>query len=229
MIENTDNDIAHQESMGSSRVEYAYQKIKNNITRNVFPAGYQILEPDLATELGVSRTPAREALIRLEADGLVKLIPRRGMMVVPLAHKDIHNYIQVESALKKLGAQLLCEYRSDFDLTFLNAELAGLQVEHDNYAWLTRFNDIQMKWLAICENDLLQSQLHALVVRFERAMLQVLDLYEDKTDLNSSVAALVTALENKDEALAFNAIDAGSKAFVERFQAALYEHKIKEF
>ena len=68
-----------------SLVDQAYREIKQRLMGNLYPPNLQILEQDLAVQLGMSRTPVREALIRLEREGLVEIIPRRGMRVVPIS------------------------------------------------------------------------------------------------------------------------------------------------
>lgn len=90
-----------------SRVEQVYRKIKSSILSNEYPPGYQALEPEIAKRLGVSRTPVREALIRLEAENLIELIPRRGMRVRPLVIEDILEINQVLTSLETLAISLL--------------------------------------------------------------------------------------------------------------------------
>jgi len=229
MKEDTVYSAAPQEHLGHSRVEYAYQEIKTKITQNVFPAGYQILEPDLAAKLGVSRTPAREALIRLEADGLVELIPRRGMKVIPVSKKELLDACEIDAALNKLSAAALCSSENNFDLSFLHQELEALRTEQDNLLWLDRYEKIQLQWVALAGNDLLKDQLKDLYTRFKRAKLIVLNLYDDKFELNSATTGLVVALDRKQEHAAFAAIDAFYTAFKSRFCLAVKEHKLEEF
>ena len=69
------------DSHRSSMSEEAYRIIKLGILRNKYPGGFQIIEDELARSLSMSRTPVREALLRLESEGLIDLIPRRGMRV----------------------------------------------------------------------------------------------------------------------------------------------------
>lgn len=90
-----------------SRVEQVYRKIKSSILSNEFPPGYQALEPEIAKRLGVSRTPVREALIRLEAENLIELIPRRGMRVQPLVVEDILEINQILISLETFAVSLL--------------------------------------------------------------------------------------------------------------------------
>ena len=92
---------------GLSRVEQVYRKIKSSILSNEFPPGYQALEPEIAKRLGVSRTPVREALIRLEAENLIELIPRRGMRVQPLIGEDILELNQILINMETLAISLL--------------------------------------------------------------------------------------------------------------------------
>jgi len=103
--------IAIPTDTGLSRVEKAYRQLKNSILTNEFPPGYQALEPEIAKNLGVSRTPVREALIRLEAERLIELIPRRGMRVLPLVPNDIIELSQVLTGLECTAVELLAKKR----------------------------------------------------------------------------------------------------------------------
>lgn len=104
------------EVSGLSRVELAYRQLKNNILSNEFPPGFQALEPEIAKKLGVSRTPVREALIRLEAEKLIELIPRRGMRVLPLVPDDIIEINQVLMGLECTAVELLAKKQCGLDV-----------------------------------------------------------------------------------------------------------------
>jgi len=88
----------------STRVDSAYDRLKDEILRGILPPGYQAPEPDIANRLGMSRTPVREALIRLEAERLVDLIPRRGARVVAISQKDFREIFEILAALEGLAA-----------------------------------------------------------------------------------------------------------------------------
>ena len=89
-----------------SYVRQAYRTIKTRILENRYQPGHQILEQQLADDLGMSRTPVREALIRLHDEGLVELIPRRGMRIVPLAPEDMQEIYEVLTALEVAAVEL---------------------------------------------------------------------------------------------------------------------------
>jgi DNA-binding GntR family transcriptional regulator len=97
----------------STRVDNAYDRLKTEIMNGDLPPGFQAPEPDIASRLGMSRTPVREALIRLEADGLVDLVPRRGAKVLPVSQQDIREIYQILSALEALAAETACGKAAD--------------------------------------------------------------------------------------------------------------------
>ncbi len=97
----------------STRVDNAYERLKAEILNGQLPPGFQAPEPDIATRLGMSRTPVSEALIRLEADGLVDLVPRRGAKVLPISLQDICEIYQILSALEALAAGTACRKAGD--------------------------------------------------------------------------------------------------------------------
>ena len=64
-----------------------------------FPAGMRLMELQLAEEMGVSRTPVREAIRKMELEGLVVMIPRRGAYVADISIKDINEVYEIRTAL----------------------------------------------------------------------------------------------------------------------------------
>ncbi len=90
-----------------SMVEAAYELLRRRILDNAWPPGHRALENEVATELGMSRTPVREALLRLQNEGLVEVIPRHGMRVLPVSAADMHEIYQILTALECLAAELL--------------------------------------------------------------------------------------------------------------------------
>ena len=96
---------------GGSRADLAYREIRARILDNVWAPGHQVLEAALATELGISRTPVRAALIRLHDEGLVELISRHGMRVLPLSAQDMRALYEVLTALESAAAELAARRR----------------------------------------------------------------------------------------------------------------------
>jgi DNA-binding GntR family transcriptional regulator len=77
------------------------------ILDNHLPPGAQRLEAELALELGMSRTPVREAMLRLQQDGLVSVTPRHGMRVAAISPSDMRDIYDVLESLEPKAAELL--------------------------------------------------------------------------------------------------------------------------
>jgi len=91
----------------TSMVDAAYAQLRRRILDNDWPPGHRALEHEVATELGMSRTPVREALMRLQNEGLVEVIPRHGMRVLPVSGNDMQEIYQILTALECMAAELL--------------------------------------------------------------------------------------------------------------------------
>ncbi|MYT69007.1 MULTISPECIES: GntR family transcriptional regulator [unclassified Streptomyces] len=98
---------------GSLR-DRAYDTLRRRIVEAQLQPGERLVERDLAAELAVSRIPLREALRRLEAEGLVVLVPRRGALVSPFTPSDVRDLFDVRESLESLAARLAAE-RADAD------------------------------------------------------------------------------------------------------------------
>ncbi len=84
-------------------------------------ADLRLDEKRLAAALGVSRTPVREALARLEHEGLVRIVPRRGVYVVRKSKAEIIEMITVWAALEGMAARLVCDRAAEEDIGSLRA------------------------------------------------------------------------------------------------------------
>ncbi len=91
----------------TSLVDAAYQQIRKRILDNVWPPGHRALEQEVGLALGMSRTPVREALMRLSSEGLVEVIPRHGMRVLPVSPTDMREIYEILTALECMAAELL--------------------------------------------------------------------------------------------------------------------------
>jgi len=86
--------------------EAVYRRLKENIVRGRIPAGTKLAEIQLARKLGVSRTPLREAINRLEQDGFVNIIPRRGAFVKKHSLQEILENLVLREVLEGLAGRL---------------------------------------------------------------------------------------------------------------------------
>ena len=108
--------------------------VRDLIIEGKLEQGSRIDEAQLIAELGVSRTPFREALRTLAAEGLVIVRPSKGSVVCKLTPKDVFEMLQVLGQLEKLAGELACERASD-------ADVAGLVALHDQMMQCYRIRD----------------------------------------------------------------------------------------
>jgi DNA-binding GntR family transcriptional regulator len=91
----------------TTMVASAYEQIRRRILDNHWPPGHRALEHEVAEQLGMSRTPVREALMRLQNEGLVEVIPRHGVRVLPVSGVDMQEIYQILTALECMAAELV--------------------------------------------------------------------------------------------------------------------------
>jgi DNA-binding GntR family transcriptional regulator len=90
--------------------EAVHQRLKESIVRGEIAAGAKLLETQLAQKLGVSRTPLREAINRLEQDGFVEIIPRRGAFVKTQSLQEILENLELREVLEGLAVRLAARH-----------------------------------------------------------------------------------------------------------------------
>ncbi len=92
----------------------------------------RLMEIRLAEELGVSRTPIREAIRKLEQEGFVVMIPRRGAYVADISIKDISQVFEIRGALEELAAALAAERITENELEYLERMVVEIRTHIEN-------------------------------------------------------------------------------------------------
>src|ERR1700749_3172474 len=103
----------------STFADRAYTALKDTIVSlNVYeqPGEVRLDERQLASDLGISRTPVREAMAQLEREGFVRLVPRRGIYVVRKSKQEAIELITAWAALEGMAAGLITQQASDQDI-----------------------------------------------------------------------------------------------------------------
>lgn len=110
----------------ASLPDYAYQKLLQAILSGQLRRGAPVRQEKVSAELGMSRLPVREALRRLDAEGLVVLRPRRGYFVAALDTKEIAELFEIRSMLEKKAGYFAALNRTEQDLVELKEVLTAL-------------------------------------------------------------------------------------------------------
>lgn len=164
----------------SSLVDDAYEQIRRRILDNVWPPGHRALEQEVALALGMSRTPVREALLRLQNDGLVEVIPRHGMRVLPVSPNDMREIYLVLTALECLAAELVAQRKpTDEDLAPLVAATKAMDQalkDDDLDAWAAADERFHAHLVDLAGNRQLQATVLNYWERSHRARMFTLRL-----------------------------------------------------
>ncbi|WMC94036.1 GntR family transcriptional regulator [Kineothrix sp. MB12-C1] len=99
--------------------DVVFNTLRKAILTGELKPGERLMEIHLANKLGVSRTPIREAIRKLELEGLVIMIPRRGAEVAQITEKSLRDVLEVRRALDALCAELACERITEEEMEHL--------------------------------------------------------------------------------------------------------------
>lgn len=110
-----------------SSADVAYDALREGIVTGRHPAGTRLREEDLAATLGLSRTPVREALRRLHADGLVQVEPRRGALVVDWSTADLDELFELRALVEGYSARRAASRITDEQVATLEALCDGME------------------------------------------------------------------------------------------------------
>lgn len=168
-----DLDPASDQSRRKGHLHFeAAKQLRSRILSGELPPGMRLREVELCDQLGVSRTPVREAFRTLAAEGLVDLLPNRSVVVSELHAPDIEHLFVVFGTIEGLAGELACKNITEVEL----AEIGGLlsqmvdyhtSGERGHYVKLNR--KIHRRTVEIANNPILLSVWQSLAPRVERA------------------------------------------------------------
>lgn len=206
------------EAARSTRASDAYQALKDDIRTNRMPPGYQAPEPELAARFGVSRATLREALVRLETEGLVEMIPRRGARVLPIRADDMREIYEILMSLEP-GAAFSLAARAPSAGELAPMERAADEMEAalergDLDAWAEADDRFHLTLLDLHGNRRLRGFVSALNDQVHRARMVTLRLREPPVRSNREHREILACLKRGDAEAARDAF------FVHRQRAA---------
>ncbi len=182
-----------------------FNKLREDILAGVYRENEELKENTIGIELGVSRTPVREALRQLELEGLVTMIPNKGAYVTGITSKDIHDIYMIRSYLEGLCARWACENITDSQIEALEEALYlsdfhagrghnGQLVELDN-----KFHELIYKASGSKILNHMLSDFHHYVERVRKITLAVPDRAAKAREEH---AAILDAIRKRDGNLA---------------------------
>jgi DNA-binding GntR family transcriptional regulator len=125
---------------GMSRSEFVYQTLRDAIARGELKPAQRVMEVEVADWLEVSRTPVREALRRLESEGMLRVEPRMGLVVASISRQAMLELYVMREVLEGTAARLCARHASDLEIMELEELVKREERLQDNFEALARHN-----------------------------------------------------------------------------------------
>jgi len=183
--------------------QYAYEEIKKKIYYNRIKPGELIKENELASELGISRTPIREALKMLESDDIVEVRKGIGTFVKMLSFKDIKDIFEVRKALEIIAIKTAINNITKDDIDELDSELRNISFKLEN-GTLTKeeFNEIDMKFHELifrrCDNNFAKEVFEHIKLKIKQYQFLSYESLNNSSESISQHLELLEYLRKKD-------------------------------
>lgn len=209
-----------------TRVNDAYLKLKNEIAENRMTPGNPMLEQEIAEYLGMSRTPVREALLRLEAEGLVEVVPRRGVKILPVSKDDMKEIYEIFLSLEPLAAAGLAKRKDLSKKDFKELEKATDDMERalekdDLDAWAEADYRFHTKIIEMHGNKRLINILDMLRNQTHRVRLLTRGLREKPTKSVEDHRKILSYISNGDSEKAYDSFKKHRERTVKEIMAIL--------
>jgi DNA-binding GntR family transcriptional regulator len=186
-----------------------YEALKESITSmNIYALNEdpRLDERQLSEDLGVSRTPVREALVRLEQEGFVRTVPRRGVFVARKTKKEVLDMIHVWAALESMAARLVTQRASETEIATLRKMFSTFQSNGQAEAKIDEYSEANIRFhraiLKMSQSDLLDRIAENLFYHMRSIRKQT--IHEANRASRSIIdhMAIIEALEHRDTELA---------------------------
>jgi len=189
--------------------ELAYAQIKQRIISCEYRPGDAINEAQLTAALGIGRTPIHQALHRLEVEGMVTIMPRKGVMVTALSLNDVLDMIEVRVSNEQLCIKLAVERATDADIQSMRDILdctPALLAKHDVPGLMSLDLQFHMSISAAAHNRVLAELLRNLHEKQARFWFLTLSENHHSERIYHEHLQILEALEQRDGSAAVNAI-----------------------
>lgn len=201
--------------------------IKDAVVTGRLKPGERVPEQEIAANLGISRTPIREAFRQLESEGFIAVVPRKGAVVSPITDKDVSEFYAIKSLLEGYAAKTACKKLSEKEvkrLETLNANMGKCAEKNDVKGFFKFDAQFHDTFLKACGNEKLCALIHHLVQQFERFRITAMSLPGRMQDSVRQHREIIEAFRNGDEHLVERLV----KANAERGRDVLVEELLKE-
>ena len=206
------------ERNGESLHDGVLSQLRDIIVEGRLPPGARIPERELCTEIGVSRTPLREALKVLAAEGLVELLPNRGARVRQFTDQDVRDLFEVLAGLEATAGRLACRRITDFEISKLedmHYEMYGHYIRRELPAYFRLNQAIHASLVEAARNEVLKRTYHSFTARMRQYRYSANTIARDRWgEAMREHEHILDALRHRDG---------------ERLAAVLFDHLLKKY
>ncbi|SCG81772.1 putative HTH-type transcriptional regulator ydhC [Proteiniborus sp. DW1] len=181
--------------------EIVFESIREAIIDGKLKPGERVMEVQLAEKLGVSRTPVREAIRKLELEGLLIMEPRKGAYVADVSLKDLVDVLEVRSSLEGLAASLAATRASEEEIEVLKEKAAQFKEcieKNDVQGMINKDTEFHEAILQAAKNKKLTSIIESLREQLQRFRVTYFTEYNMTTYLASEHQKVLDAIESRD-------------------------------
>ena len=182
-----------------------FDQLRDDIINGKYAPDEELKEIPIGRELGVSRTPVREALRKLELEGLVTIIPNKGAYVSGITLEDVHDIYAIRSYLEGLCAKWACRHATEEDLNALDEIicLARFNAERNRYEQMSELDSkFHQTLYNCCGSKMLRHILRDFHKYVESVRKQTLSRSERALAAIDEHEKILDAIRNRDEELA---------------------------
>jgi DNA-binding GntR family transcriptional regulator len=178
--------------------------VKDAVISGRLRPGERVPEQEIADNLGISRTPIREAFRQLESEGFITVTPRKGAVVSPITDKDVSEFYSIKSLLEGYAAKTACKKLTEKELKkleTLNASMKKCAERNDVKGFFKLDAQFHETFLKSCGNDKLKGLIHHLVQQFERFRITAMSLPGRMQDSVKQHDEITEAFKKGDESM----------------------------
>ena len=204
----TASDSAAKPPIGEPLADVAYFRVKAAIVEGALPPGLLASEQQIASRLGMSRTPVHQALVRLEQEGWMEVIPRRGVRVAPISPNDMRDIYDALLALEVAAVgRLSLQSSHESETTLLTLEKVCDEADkalerHDLLGWAAADDRFHTLLVDSSGNRHIARLARSVMEQVQRARLLTLKLRPRPSASNADHRSILEAIKTHDSALA---------------------------
>jgi DNA-binding GntR family transcriptional regulator len=163
----------------SLRREEVYRSLRHDILSCVLSPGQSLHEIDLAARFGLSKSPIRDALIRLEGDRLVKVAPRKGYRVAPVSLTDAEELFQFRSMIEEAAIRLALSSRTPQNLSTLD-RFRDLKAWGGKGGFVIYNREFHIALAKLCPNRRIVAAAQDLIEQFDRLVITSVSVIDNR-------------------------------------------------